>query len=339
MKNKILHVMMAEKFMSPFIDVINNNFNREEHKMLVINISNIECPLDLKKQDGVIWITKKYELLKLSYLLNNSNKIILHGLFLNSLIISLFFQPWLLKKCCWVMWGGDFYLPEKQRWFKKQVIKKIRHFVTYLKGEFKLVEKWYDVKGTYHESFMYPSNLYKEYDIKPKVDGSIINIQVGNSADSTNNHIEVFEKLKKYKDENIKIYVPLSYGNKDHSENVIIKGKEIFGDKFIAITEFMSSEKYLEFLGYIDVAIFAHKRQQAMGNIITLIGLGKKIYIRSEITTWKFFKDINVSVFDFDNLELERINETPKTKNIENIKSYFSEKNYLHQLNNFFNYQ
>ena len=64
------------------------------------------------------------------------------------------------------MLGGDFYFPEKQRWFKKQVIKKIRHFVTYLKGEFELVKKWYGAKGTYHESFMYPSNLYKEYNIK-----------------------------------------------------------------------------------------------------------------------------------------------------------------------------
>ena len=90
MRNKILHVMIAEKFMSPFIDVINNHFNRDEHKMLVINISNIECPLELKEQDGVIWITNWHQLLQLSYLLNNSNKIILHGLFLNSLIISLF---------------------------------------------------------------------------------------------------------------------------------------------------------------------------------------------------------------------------------------------------------
>ena len=336
MRNKILHVMIAEKFMSPFIDVINNHFNRDEHKMLVINISNIECPLELKEQDGVIWITKKYELLKLSYLLNNSNKIILHGLFLNSLIITLFFQPWLLKKCYWVMWGGDFYFPEKQRWFKKQVIKKIRHFVTYLKGDYELVEKWYGAKGMLHECFMYPSNLYKEYNVKPKEDGGIINIQVGNSADSTNNHKEAFEKLRKYKDWNIKIYVPLSYSDQDYVKGVIAKGKAIFGDKFIALIDFMPFEKYLDFLGTIDIAIFAHKRQQAMGNIITLLGLGKEVYIRNDITTWQFFKDINVSVFDFDNLKLERINDTPKTKNIENIKSYFSEKNYLKQLKQLF---
>jgi len=336
MRNKILHVMIAEKFMSPFIDVINNHFNRDEHKMLVINISNIECPLELKEQDGVIWITKKYELLKLSYLLNNSNKIILHGLFFNSLIMSLFFQPWLLKKCYWVMWGGDFYFPEKQRWFKKRVIKKIKNFITYLKGDFEFVKKWYGAKGMLHECFMYPSNLYKEYDVKPKEDGGVINIQVGNSADSTNNHIEVFAKLRKYKDENIKIYVPLSYGPQDHVKDVIAKGKEIFGDKFIALTDFMPFEKYLDFLGTIDITIFAHKRQQAMGNIITLLGLGKKVYIRNDITTWQLFEDINVKLFDFNNLKLDKIDDDIKKDNIEKIKSYFCEKTYIKQLENIF---
>tara|TARA_B100000795_G_C22733774_1_gene412482 strand:- start:165 stop:1175 length:1011 start_codon:yes stop_codon:yes gene_type:complete len=336
MRNKILHVMMAEKFMSPFIDVINNNFNREEHKMLVINISNIECPLDLKKQDGVIWITKKYELLKLSYLLNNSNKIILHGLFLNSLIISLFFQPWLMKKCCWVMWGGDFYLPEKQRWFKKRVIKKIRNFVTYLKGDFELVKKWYGAEGECHECFMYPSNLYKEFSIIPKKD-SATHIQLGNSADLSNDHIEILEKLRDYKDKNIKIYAPLSYGDQGHVEAVILKGKEIFGDKFIALTDFMPFEGYLDFLGTIDIAIFAHRRQQAMGNIITLLGLGKKIYIRNDISTWNFFKDINVKVFDYNDLDLSLIDNTVKLGNKNRIKTYFSETNYLNQLKICFN--
>ena len=329
--------MIAEKFMSPFIDVINNHFNRDEHKMLVINISNIECPLELKEQDGVIWITKKYELLKLSYLLNNSNKIILHGLFFNSLIMSLFFQPWLLKKCYWLMWGGDFYFPKEQRWLKKQVIKRIRHFVTFLKGDFELVKRWYGAKGMLHECFMYPSNLYKEYDVKPKEDGGIINIQVGNSADSTNNHIEVFEKLRQYKDENIKIYVPLSYGNQDHAKDVIAKGKEIFGDKFIALTDFMPFEKYLDFLGTIDIAIFAHKRQQAMGNIITLLGLGKEVYIRKDITTWQFFKDINVRLGDFNNFELAKIDSLNKKINMNKIKSFFSEDIYLKQLQSFLN--
>ena len=46
---------------------------------------------------------------KLIYLAHGSRKIILHGLFDFRLIICLFFMPWLLKKCYWVIWGGDLY--------------------------------------------------------------------------------------------------------------------------------------------------------------------------------------------------------------------------------------
>lgn len=324
--------MMVEKFMSPFINVINNHFKREEHKIVIMDTPNIECPPELKEQEGLIWITKKHELVKLSYLLNTHNKIILHGLFLSSLITSLFFQPWLLKKCYWVMWGGDFYFPEKQSWLKKQVIKRIRNFVTYMKGDFEYLKKYYGAKGTYHESFMYPSNLYKEYQIKTKEDGGIINIQVGNSADSTNNHIEIFENLRKFKDENIKIYAPLSYSDQDHAKDVIAKGKEMFGDKFVALTDFMSFEKYLEFLADIDIAIFAHNRQQGMGNTISLLGMGKKVYMKNDITPWTLFGEIGVKVFDFNNIDLESINSEVMNENIKIIKSYFSEDKYIRQL-------
>ena len=84
-------------------------------------------------------------------------------------------------------------------------------------------KRWYGAKGKYHECFMYPSNLYKQYNVKLKKD-STINIQVGNSADPTNNHIEAFEMLRKYKHENVKIYVPLSYGNQNYASTVISKG-------------------------------------------------------------------------------------------------------------------
>lgn len=233
------------------------------------------------------------------------------------------------------MWGGDFYFPEKQGGFKKKVIRKMGHFVTYIKGDYEQVQKWYGAKGKYHECFMYPSNLYKEYDIKSK-EHKTINIQLGNSADPTNNHIDVLEKLRVYKDEDIKIYAPLSYGNQGYAQSVILKGKELFGRKFIALTEFMVFDQYLEFLADIDIAIFAHKRQQAMGNTITLLGLGKKVYMRSDITPWKLFDGIGVKVFDVGNIKLELIDAQTKLKNQEKVKKYFSQKNYFTQLQNLF---
>ena len=333
MSKQILHVMMVEKFIPSFIDIIDNHFSRARHKMVIINLSNIEVPHQFKEQDDLIWITKKYQLLKLSYLLNTSNKIILHSLFYRSLIVLLFFQPWLIKKCYWVMWGGDFYFPEIQSWLKKQVIKRIRHFVTYLEGDFELVKKWYKAKGERHDCFMYPSNLFKAV---PKLDkgnsDSTINIMIGNSADPSNNHIEILEKVSKFKDKDIFIYAPLSYGDDTYAKLVAEKGKEMFGDKFIPLTEFMDTDKYIQFLNDIDIAIFAHKRQQAMGNTISLLGMGKKVYMRNDITPWTLFGEIGVKVFDFNSIDLASIKSEVMNENIKIIKSYFSKENYLNQL-------
>lgn len=330
----ILHLMPLDKFIQPFINFTTENFEKKEHSFFVISRDFSKYELNHNSVNIISSLNSK-NIIKLFIRLYKSDKIIIHGLFSKFLLLLLFLQPWLLKKCYWVMWGGDFYFPEKQSWIKKQVIKKMGHFITYIKGDYELAKKWYGAKGEYHECFMYPSNLYKEYDIKPKKH-TTINIQLGNSADPANNHIEVLQSLKKFKDEDIQIFVPLSYGSKEYAQNVITKGKELFGDKFIALTEFMPFEKYLEFLGDIDIAIFAHKRQQAMGNTITLLGLGKKVYMRSDVTPWQLFDDISIKVFDVKNIEIDLINKQKQKENQEKIKEYFSKKNYLKQLQNLF---
>jgi len=332
LNNKVLHIATDQKFLIPFIDIISKYYNINDHKFFLINKKNERIP-----HDYIIFINKRSQIFKILFELNKNKKIILHGLFSNELLTVLFFQPWVLKRCYWAMHGGDFYFPEKQSWVKKKIIKNIRNFITYLKGDFNYVKNLYGAKGKYHECFMYPSNLYKEHSLDSK-DDSTVNIQIGNSADPSNNQIEILEKIKKYKNMNIKIFAPLSYGGEQsYVDTVILKGKEIFGDRFIPLLNFMKSEEYLDFLGNIDIAIFAHRRQQAMGNIITLLGLGKKIYIRASITSWQFFKDIDVRLFDYNQLNLDSMDKITKKANSDKIKSYFSEENYLKQLQSFLN--
>src|SRR5690606_3405679 len=100
---------------------------------------------------------------------------------------------------------------------------------------------------------------------------STVNILVGNSADPSNNHLEILDKLLPYKDADIQIYTPLSYGDQDHAKLVSEYGKKLFSEKFSPVTDFMKEENYLNFLCSIDIAIFNHKRQQGMGNITTLL--------------------------------------------------------------------
>ncbi len=60
-------------------------------------------------------------------------------------------------------------------------------------------------------------------------------------------------------------------------KKVISRGEEWFGDKFVPMTDFMSFEQYLEVFKSLDVAIFNHRRQQAMGHTIMLFSIGKTV--------------------------------------------------------------
>jgi len=344
---------MNEKFNKDYIDFINNEFDLEDHKFLFLGghksdvrpipeYSNVEVGLEYGMDRTINWYTL---LLKNSY---KAEKIYLHG-FTNSKVIKfLFYNPLLLKKCNWVIWGGDLYSYEypketlKKRWkefMKTFCIKRFGGLVTYLKGDYELAKKWYGAKGEYLECIMYPSNLYKNLNvIEVDKDKRKTYIQVGNSADQSNNHKEAIDKLVKYKDENVEIICPLSYGNEKYAEEIEKYGKKRFGSKFLALRNFLPFDEYLNVLGKIDIAIFNHKRQQAMGNIITLLGLGKRVYIRDDISTWELFKSISINIKSSNGeISLDLLNEIEEENNTSIIKERFSEKKLKEEWGRIFN--
>lgn len=337
----ILHVASLDKFIPPFIELINEHFDSSKHQFWLSGDKE-KYPYQTSNNTYQVKRTKAGRLKGLLYLavqLHKADKIILHGLFNIHVVIMLACMPWLLNKCYWVMWGGDLYtykLGEKNwKWkvkefFRRPVIKNMGHLVTYISGDVELARQWYGAKGQYHECLMYTSNLYKELKLEPKTCNTL-NIQVGNSADPSNNHIEVLEKLLPYKDQDIKIFVPLSYGDQQHAEKVIRLGREWFGNKFQPLTDFMPFDDYLKFLGDIDIAVFNHHRQQGMGNTITLLGLGKAVYMRSDISPWSFFSDKNVDVLDVNNFSCEVLSVSKAKENIKNVASYFSDSTLIKQ--------
>lgn len=341
MKNLHIFKNTNEKFSEPYIEFINNNFDKKEHFFYHIGEDRRTNKIS---RENIEFITKlKYfTLIKDMY---KANKIILHGLMSPLLVFIFFLQPWLLKKCYWVVWGGDlYYFKNRKRnlktnfyeFLRRSVIKNIGGIITHVKKDYELAQKWYGAKGKYYYSFMYPSNLYKEINLTDIEKKEKIYIQVGNSADPSNNHKEILEKLSKYKNENIEIICPLSYGDKEYAKKIKSLGNEIFGNKFNPLMDFLPFDEYIKILSKIDIAIFNHKRQQAMGNIITLLGLGKKVYIRDDVTTWEFFKELRITVYNNKFIELNRISDEIKFKNIKKIKEHFSEEKLKKDLDKIF---
>lgn len=341
-QEKILHICPLDKFIPPFIEFMERNFAFERHVFVLIGDLN-KFPVQIRS--NIIHLTSRTQYFFLLAQLHQADKIILHSIFDRNIVKLLSIAPWLLSKCYWVMWGGDLYHYQfrnrnnKEDRYEKtraRVIRKMGHFLTYVKGDYELVQKWYGAKGQYHECLMYPSNLYKEYVVPPKKNGKQLCVLLGNSADPSNNHDELFEKLLPFKDESILIYCPLSYGQAEYADHIAKLGKRIFGDKFIPLLDFIPFEKYLELLGEIDIAVFAHKRQQAMGNTITLLGLGKKVYMRNNVTSWSVFANLGVSIFNIDQLDTLPLGAKDASRNKEIISRNFSESKLKEQLEGVF---
>ena len=351
----ILHFCVLDKFIPPFIELINNEFDNQNHHFLVYgdrsqfpfkDASNVEYQPQFAHLRGNFWnniaqITRFLELAK------KSEKIILHGLWDDNLVRLLSFYPGLLKKCYWIIWGGDLYrhtFREKgirsniHEFFRRIVIKKIGNFVSQIEGDFILVKKWYQATGKWHDCFVYPSNVYCGEPLAntERELGRSINILLGNSADPSNNHFEALDLLLQFRHDNIKIFAPLSYGNKNYANVVISKGKERFGEKFQPLTDFMAKQEYDKFLRCIDIAIFNHNRQQAFGNIVNLLGMGKKVYIRKKISTWNALSQHGIEIFDLDSFDLKPICSKAASKNSKIVGVFFSRKNLLNQLNAIF---
>lgn len=340
MSQKILHVCGLDKFIPPFIDFIEKNFDFNNHYFW---LSGSHVRFSVKQESSVYKVKKGKHwqalgLLKLVKLMHRSEKIILHGLFNMKVVLLLFLMPWLLKKCYWVIWGGDLYVYQlgirKWKWkfkevFRRPVIKNMGHLITYIPGDVELARKWYGARGEYHECLMYLSNVVDPKIIHMKDDEvkthAGLNILVGNSADPSNNHIETLQKLMPYKDEEIKIYVPLSYGDQQHAQRVIKQGKEWFGEKFIPVTSFISFDEYIFFLKNIDIAIFNHERQQAMGNTIALLSMGKKVIMQEHVSQFVMLKGLGFEVKALGKLaDLNMLESVSSKKNIDIACSAFS---------------
>lgn len=154
----------------------------------------------------------------------------------------------------------------------------------------------------------------------------------------SNNHFEILEKLSKFKDMNIKLFCILSYGgNKEYNKKVIDKGIEVFNDKFYPVLDFMKFDEYMNFLSSLDIAIFAHDRQQAFGNITSLLSMKKTVYLKEKVTTYQTLKEMGIEVRSFDKLvDLEEFDENTLENNRRIIEENFSEEMLIEQWENIF---
>jgi hypothetical protein len=123
------------------------------------------------------------------------------------------------------------------------------------------------------------------------------NILVGNSAHYTNNHLEIFKKLKKLKLEFEMVIVPLSYGDPVYRGSILSVGEKIFGKHFWGIQEYLPIHRYTEIVSSCSLAFFNSVRQQATGNVLLMVFLGARVFLREENPALNYLLRNGLQVF------------------------------------------
>lgn len=176
--------------------------------------------------------------------------------------------------------------------FKKRALKRITSFSPVIKEDYELVKN--ARKIPFLPTFIpwnYGSleeDLIKDF-IGKRADGN--SILVGNSATFTNNHIEVFNFLSKFNlNEGVKVITPLSYGEESYKKKVIEVGNEKLEYSFQPIIDFIPIHEYIDLIKECGYVIMNHKRQQGVGNIVIMLYLGARVFLREENPTYKMLK-------------------------------------------------
>lgn len=317
---KYVHIMFNDKFNKPFVDFLNRNFDKKEHLVLCKRFFK-EYPFPTG--ENVIEIKS---LQNLNF--EKCEKIICHSLFDGELVDYLYKHKDILKeKSYWMIWGGDLYNAPRDK--KNDFVRE--NFKGYLTSNDKeVLEKKYNfISNTYSVDYVFP--ITKEMlDNTKRIEHSYIQIQINNSCDKTT--LEILNVLSKFKNENIKIVTILSYGNMDYKDDIINEGKKIFGEKFEYIDNYMSPKDYANHLVQNDILILNQNRQQGVGNTNASIYLGVKVFIKSELSTYKTYNVNNIKIYDTNtlfNLDFLEFIKYPEKLLNQQISSHFFDENIL----------
>ncbi len=351
-----IHFIIDNQYSKRFILYMNEHYDVEKNKFYVVNRNRKLMFLDGIENVNVVAGNSIMAILNMRKIVRNEKdaNIFIHYLG-DKHLFPLFFKG---KKqiSYWIVWGGDLYSYIDFPLFDKETAKVVkcnehlsflqsimRIFRTYIirhkvdclclsPYEYELLTSFYKVKPK-RVNFKYPNpviiNKIENCNLEKNNHEKII--LVGNSGAEENNHIDSFIKLSQLSG-NFKVIVPLSYAcEENYREIVIQKGKEIFGNKFVPLLDFMNPEQYLELLLSVDVAVMNHFRQQAVGNMRTLITLGKKIYLNETNPMYNIFRQNGVYLSPmpkeyFDERIFEEYSEEQKNQNIKGLESFYSDE-------------
>jgi hypothetical protein len=187
---------------------------------------------------------------------------------------------------------------------KSKIINRINFFSPVLPSEYSMVNKKYSGEKFPEYALWNYGNLEEDF-VKGFTNKQVTgdSILIGNSASAENNHLDSFDLLSSFGINNRDIISPLSYGNAGYRDLILKNGHKLFGHHFEPLIDFIPIDNYVKILESCGFVIMNHVRQQAVGNIVIMLYLGAKIFLRQECPTYTYFRDQGAVIFSIQELE------------------------------------
>jgi dTDP-N-acetylfucosamine:lipid II N-acetylfucosaminyltransferase len=270
----------------------------------------------------------------------DADRVVFNGIIDDRMPVLLSPFPNIVAKSIWLAWGGDVHWHEyhaagrkrdiEQR-FRAQFISRLYAVATPMSGDYELVQRWYPTRAKHIAGSLvvFPFDRAELDGLVPDKSAVPV-IQIGNSGNPTNEHLEVFEWIRLIGNREFRLCCPLSYGNRDYIGQVIQRGTELFGDRFTPLTELLPASAYNLHLAGLDTLILNHRRHQGFGNVLIALYLGIKVYLRQDVSTWRYLVDeLGCRLFDTTSLSqspesaLALLDEQSRAENRARVARFF----------------
>ena len=352
--NRIIHLPFYDKFTEQYIAFMKYHFDDKVRQSFIVRKNDDKYSIGEGR--NIIKIAEYKELKtdpRIRKRLLAADKIIISGNFPFENYVK-YLPPSVWKKVYIQFWGADLYLYRDGKGLKFTAARMIMRFlvktgtgvINLIDEDYRQFEKIFCkvpeakhfVAGVPNDplkkdnfSEFWPAMANEALDSNNKENGKLsatYRILVGNAAYPENQHKEAFEIIRDMKQregfEGIRVeaVVPLSYGDDAYKEEVMRFGREILGDSFVPVTDYMAKPDYIRFIASCDMAIFNNNRQQALGNICIMMNLGRKVFIRDDTPMWDYFLGRGYYVYnikDFKTASPEELFTLPKDALKKNI--------------------
>lgn len=336
-KINILHVFPDEKFFDSTSEYF-DSFKGVNNLYYLYKYEN-DCQLKFIKHKEKVNIINDLNKYKALFSSKNIDVIIFHSLRISFIKYVRFIDK--QKIVVWWSWGGDIYndiYPDvkplidwelykpitkkyiqennkpqiskgnciiqnlvklKHNYLLRKTIKRVDFFIPCITIDYYILKKkcsffhadlFPEIRGKYKYTFTYHEKTG--------------NILIGNSFTYTNNHLDIFEKIKYYSiSDNQKYIIPINYGwgnAFNNNPDKLIKLCPLKQDSVIWLKEFLDRDEYFKLFNNVTHAIYGVLRQQALGNIFTCLSKGIKVYLYKDSVVAQYLKEMGYIFYTID---------------------------------------